>query len=204
MAETKLEKALLNVGAGNRELGVPEYFNGWRQDHLDIDPEVKPDIVMDAREMKQLRSASYDAIFCSHNLEHYHRHDCLKVIDGFHHVLKEDGFVEVHVPDMAGMMKHVVANNLDIDDVLYESRSGPILVRDMIYGYHVEIERSGHDFYLHKTGFTAPSLWKLFRSRGFPQGGVTSVNLQLVGYFFKKMPSVEQQRMLGLQPAPAR
>ncbi len=37
--------------------------------------------------------------------------------------------------------------NLDLEDVLYTSPAGPIMVLDVIYGYGVEIARSGHDFY---------------------------------------------------------
>jgi predicted SAM-dependent methyltransferase len=199
MSESRPQKALLNVGAGKREFAVPAHYSGWRQDFLDVDPAVKPDIVMDAREMTRLAAGTYEAIFCSHNLEHYHRHDCVKVIDGFRHVLTPDGFVEVHVPDIGALMKHVVANNLDIDDVVHASPEGAVLVRDMIYGYHVEIERSGHDFYLHKTGFTASSLWKTFMSVGFTHGGVICGNLALLGYFFKQTPSEEVQKLLGLR-----
>ena len=52
----------------------------------------------------------------------------------------------------------MVEKNLDIDDFLYQSPEGPITVRDVIYGYGAEIERSGNDFYAHKTGFTKKSL----------------------------------------------
>ena len=102
------------------------------------------------------------------------------------------------------MMKHVVANNLDIDDVLYESRSGPILVRDMIYGYHVEIETTGNDFFAHKTGFGAKSLKKIFVENGFVASAITSVGIDLFGFFFAQLPTEEHCRMLGLRRDVAR
>lgn len=192
-------KAVLNVGGGaNRNL-LPGHYAGWRQDLLDIDPEVKPDVLMDARELLSATPAAYDAIFCSHNLEHYHRADCVKVIRGFDHVLAPGGFIEIWVPDFDAVVRHIVQRNLDIDDVLRDSPVGPILVRDVIYGFHKEIERSGNDFYCHKTAFTKKSLETLLRSNGFGFSGVGSHDYcQLFGYFFKQMPTPEQLQMLKL------
>ena len=64
-------------------------------------------------------------------------------------------------------MQAVVANKLDIDDVLYHFPGGPILVRDVIYGYHVEIEASGQEFFAHKTGFTKASMQNFMLRAGF-------------------------------------
>ena len=46
--------------------------------------------------------------------------------------------------DLEALMREVVHQGMDIDDELYVAPSGPILVRDVIYGHHGEIERSGH------------------------------------------------------------
>lgn len=56
---------------------------------------------------------------------------------------------------------------LDIDDFLSHSPAGAITPRDVIYGYGVEIERSGQDFYVHKAGFTKKSLTALLEKCGF-------------------------------------
>ncbi len=69
----------------------------------------------------QLAAGQYDAVYCSHNLEHYYKHDGPKVLTGFLHVLKPDGFAEIRVPDMNSVMKRVVESKLDIEDVLYQS-----------------------------------------------------------------------------------
>ena len=54
---------VLNVGGGtNRQL--PKQYAGWEQDVLDIDPNVKPDILCDAKLMRKLPAAKYDAVFC--------------------------------------------------------------------------------------------------------------------------------------------
>ncbi len=57
-----------------------------------------------------LSANEYDAVYCSHNLEHYYRHDVPGVLKGFHHVLKDYGFADISVPDIDALMKTVVQN----------------------------------------------------------------------------------------------
>jgi SAM-dependent methyltransferase len=193
-------KVVLNVGAGSSNIGIPDYYASWRQERLDIDPKCKPDVLLDARNLRTLKAETYDAIYCSHNLEHYHRRDAALVIQGFAHILKPDGFVEIAVPDLAWVMRHVVEQHLDIDDLLYHTASGmPILVRDVIFGYHKEVEIEGNDFFLHKTGFTPPSLVRLCHQNGLPYNAVGSRFIfEITGFFFKQYPTEEHQRLLGL------
>ncbi len=194
--------AVLNVGGGSKNIAISPHYAGWRHDLLDIDPRGNPDVVKDARELCTLPPAAYDAIYCSHNLEHYHRHHVTQVIRGFHHVLKLGGFAEIHVPDLGTVLRHVVQNNMDLDDQLYISALGPILVRDVIYGYHVEIEKSGQDFYAHKTGFTARSLARIMQEGGFPiQAIFARSTFELSGYFFKQPPAPELMKLLRINPA---
>jgi predicted SAM-dependent methyltransferase len=67
---------------------------------LDIDPKGLPDIVCDARKIKTLDAGQFDAIYCSHNLEHYYRQDVQEVLAGFLHVLKEGRFAHILVLDI--------------------------------------------------------------------------------------------------------
>jgi hypothetical protein len=140
---------------------------------LDIDPRGNPDVVADARELAVLPAAQFDAVFCSHNLEHYYPHEGARVLAGFAHVLKDDGFAEIRVPDIKALMKHVVEAGLDVDDVVYTSPAGPITAHDMLYGWSVELEQSGRDFYSHKSGFSprhcSASCAKRVRRRGAGQ-----------------------------------
>ncbi|WP_291206919.1 methyltransferase domain-containing protein [Hyphomonas sp.] len=161
------QRKVLNVGGNNKEIRIPQYYAGFEHLLLDIDPVGKPDIVCDARAMKSLSAAQFDAIYCSHNLEHFFAHDVPKVLSGFLHVLRPDGFAEIRVPDLDLVMKAYVAKNLDIESVLYQSGAGPILVRDVLYGFGKQIERSGVDFYAHKTGFTHASLTRALFAAGF-------------------------------------
>lgn len=192
-------KSVLNVGGGSKSIAIPPYFASWRHDLLDIDPRLNPDVLMDARELQKLPAATYDAIYCSHNLEHYHRADGATVLSGFAHLLKADGFAEIRVPDILAVIKHVAQHGMDVDDVLYESPAGPILVRDVFYGFRLQVEQGNH-WYAHKTGFSPQSLINLAMGRGFHTYAVTSHNqFEITGYFFKQPPTREVAAMLNLR-----
>lgn len=156
---------------------------------LDIDSGRNPDILCDGRNLVTLPEAQFDAVYCSHNLEHYYRHDTHKVLEGFRHVLKDDGFAHILVPDLGELMRTVVARKLDIDDFLYRSPAGPITVRDVIYGYGIEIERSGNDFFAHKTGFTEKSLYLLLVKSGFAPVFIGTGNFEIRAIAFKRKPT---------------
>jgi SAM-dependent methyltransferase len=192
-------RRVLNVGGNNKTIPLPPQYEGWEHVLLDIDPRGNPDVVCDAREMGKLEAASYDSVYCSHNLEHYHRHDAVKVVAGFAHVLKPDGFALVRVPDMRELMQIVVQKNLDIDDLLYQSPAGPILVRDVIYGYGREIESSGNDFYAHKTGFTQKSLRAVLMAGGFSMVFAGAGNLEVSAVACKAAPSPWVSALFKLQ-----
>lgn len=196
-------KKVLNVGGNSREIPLPPIYAGWDQCLLDIDPRGNPDILCDARELAQQPAAAFDAVYCSHNLEHYYRHDVRKVLAGFAHVLKPGGFVHIVVPDIAAVMRHVVGTGMDIGDVLYQSPAGPIAVLDVIYGYGVEIERSGNPFYAHKTGFSQQSLIAALQAAGFAAVYSGTGNFEVVAYGFVGLPPAEHARLLGLPVATA-
>lgn len=195
---------VLNVGGATKDIALPAHYKGWRHLLLDIDPRGGADIVCDARELITTLPHQFDAVYCSHNLEHYFPHDSERVLRGFAHILKPDGFAEIRVPDIAAVMRAMVERGLDIDDVLYQSDVGPILVRDVIYGWHVEIERSGQDFYAHKTGFTARSLTAALHRTGFPHVAlVTPIGVHEVRAFaFKQEPTVARLSALDIPAKP--
>jgi hypothetical protein len=190
---------VLDIGSGSAAIPLPQHYAGWERHRLDIDPATNPDVLLDARDLLSRPAGEYTAVYCSHNLEHYHRHDGLKVLRGMRHVCKPDAFVEIIVPDLGGVMKWVVERNIDLDDVLYTLPGKPILVRDVLYGYHVEIEKSGNDFFAHRTGFTTKSLLNFVNSAGFARVIVgVQRPFELTAYGFCAPPKLRQLQMLGL------
>jgi SAM-dependent methyltransferase len=191
---------VLNVGGGSKAMAIPSHYDGWEHLLLDVDPRGAPDIVCDARELEALDASQFDAIYCSHNLEHYYQHDSAKVLRGFRHLLKHDGFAEIKVPDLESVIRRVIESKMDLGDVLYQSPRGPISALDVIYGYGTEIEQTGKDYYAHKTGFTAKLLYEALERAGFASVHVYVVAdaFELRAFAFRSQPTTAQQQLLGL------
>ena len=191
---------VLNVGGGSKQIAIPSHYESWIHCLLDVAPGPDVDLVLDSRHLTKLDPGQFDAIYCSHNLEHYYSHDCPKVLAGFLHVLKPNGFAEIRVPDMTAVVQAMVNNGLDIDDVLYNSSAGPISVHDVFYGWGPEIERSGVDFYAHKRGFTVQSLTAELKRAGFMWvvTNVTGAGYEIRALGFKSEPTEAQKTTFGL------
>jgi len=192
--------SVLNVGGNSKAIPLPPIFNGYEHVLLDIDPKGSPDLLCDARELQTTPAAQYDTVYCSHNLEHYYRHDVKKVLAGFIHVLKPHGFAHILVPDIMAVIKTVMERNLDLDDVLYQSPAGPIQVMDVLWGWSRQIERSGVDFYAHKTGFSRPMLTKMLTAAGFQAVYSRAGNLEISAFAFLRPPDEATRTRLGLPP----
>lgn len=191
---------LLNVGGGSKAIAISPWFASFEHVLLDIDPKGAPDIRSDARDLRKLAPAEFDAIYCSHNLEHYHAHDVPAVLAGFLHVLKSDGFAEIRVPDLDAVMRAYVGKGLDLEGELYRAAAGPILVRDVIYGWGSRIARTGEDFYAHKTGFTPASLIRALRAAGFgPIVRRPGRAYELLLIAFRSPPTPAQTALLALK-----
>lgn len=198
-------RRVLNVGGGSKGVALPPHFEHWEQLLLDIDPRTGADLVCDARALRESAEAqAYDAVYCSHNLEHYYRHDVDKVLQGFLHALKADGFAEIRVPDIGELIKLLARNELDIEQEIYTSNIGAITAHDMVYGYAPEIEASGQDFYAHKTGFSRDSLLRALHTNGFREIYFAQplALLELHVFAFKAGASAARRAELGLgEPA---
>ena len=191
---------VLNVGGFSKTIPIPPHYTGWDHLLLDIDPEANPDVVCDARTLDRLEPAQFDAVYCSHNLEHYYKHEGARVLRGMLHVLKPDGFAEFRVPDLRSVMRKFVVDDLELEDVLYVAPAGPITIRDVIYGWDKKIALSGEDFFAHKTGFTAASLRTVLNDAGFART-MTIVNegrFEIAALAFKAEPTLYQRELLKL------
>jgi SAM-dependent methyltransferase len=191
-------KRLLNVGGGSKSIPLPPEYTGFEHVLLDIDPQGAPDIVLDGRQLGELAPAQFDAIYCSHNLEHYFRHDVPKVLGGFFHVLKPGGFAQIRVPDLTELMRRVVQGKIDLEETLYVSPAGPIAPIDVIYGLGRQIETSGVDFFAHKTGFSDQSLARAVERAGFAPNFSRVADLEINLIAFKGTPDPDNLRLFGI------
>lgn len=161
------ERVVLNVGCGYplRTRLHPYFQNeGWRELRLDVDPAVKPDICCSMTEMTPVATASVDAVWSSHNLEHLYRHEVPRALSEFCRVLRPRGLLLVTLPDLQKVAELVAQDKLE--EAVYVSPSGPITPLDMIFG-HIASLAQGRGYMAHKTGFTATSLQRLLAGAGF-------------------------------------
>lgn len=196
---------VLNVGGASKTIPLPGHYAGWAHVLLDIAAGKDVDLVADARGLGEFPPSAFDAVYCSHNVEHYYPHEVPLILAGFRHVLKEDGFAEIRVPDLESVLRTMVERGLDVEDALYQSRAGPISVRDVLYGLGSAIAE-GKIYFAHKTGFTQRSLRKALDAAGFaevrelaPLGGY-----EIRVAAFQRAPNPAQLRSLGLGGAAAR
>ena len=180
---------VLNVGGG--PVQIDARYEGWDVVLLDIDPAVQPDICLDAREMGGLPAGQYDAVYASHVLEHFPEHEIPRVLGGFYHVLTDEGFADVRVPDVRAVMVEVVRRGLDLDSELYRAPVGPIRVGDVLWGWQKQIAASGQPFYAHRWGFSRAVLGRALKAAGFEYVLIGSGRYELRALAYKQRPESE-------------
>jgi SAM-dependent methyltransferase len=149
----------------------------WEEVRLDIDPEVKPDVVGSITRLDlSFSPQSFDALWSSHVLEHLYAHEVYPALRQFFRVLKPNGFALIMSPDLEAVAHHIIKHG--IAAVAYESPAGPIRPLDMLYGHSRAIER-GQYYMAHRTGFTAERLSNLLLSAGFSTVSTRSENFEV-------------------------
>ena len=149
---------VLHVGCGPKTLSrMPEFFQDgtWSEIRLDIDPDVRPDVIGTMTDMAAVESGSVQAVFSSHNVEHLFPHEVPVALAEFRRVLDPEGFALITCPDLQSVAAHVAEGRLSTP--LYQSGLGPISAIDILYGHRASIER-GNVFMAHRGGFTMKTL----------------------------------------------
>jgi protein O-GlcNAc transferase len=161
-------KTILHVGPGHRSNGakLPLGFQAaeYKEIRLDIDPSNEPDILGSMLDMSAVATASVDAVYSAHNIEHVHAHEVPTVLGEFLRVLKPDGFAVITCPDLQSVCALVAQDKLT--EAAYQSPAGPITPLDILYGHSAAVA-AGFNFMAHKTGFTEKSLTQALQTAGF-------------------------------------
>lgn len=172
--QQRAHKRFLNVGCGSaRPERLPECFQqpSWQQVRLDINPAVKPDIITDTTDLSTVETASMDAVFSSHNLEHLYLHDTAAALNEMHRVIRPGGFLLITLPDLQQVAQWIAEGKLT--EVIYQSPAGPITPLDILYGHQRSVAE-GNTFMAHKSGFDKHSLSEALLNAGFSETRVTA------------------------------
>ncbi|GEM_PF-236271 len=179
------KKKLLHVGCGGyNPNALPKEFSRdqWLEIRLDINPDVKPDIIGTITDLSNVPDNSVDAIYSSHNLEHIESHEVPVALAGFYRVLKLNGLVFITLPDIQKVAEYVSQGKLE--ETLYISPAGPICAIDILYGLRTSIQQ-GNYYMAHRTAFTAKTLEQKLIQAGFKNVNVIKDNLNLFAKGYK-------------------
>jgi len=161
---------LLHVGCGGDPL--PYFLQDYAETRLDIDDTHKPDILASMTDMGDI--GEFDAILCSHSLEHLLPHDVAKALTEFVRVLKPGGFSVIFVPDLEDVKA--------TEEPLFEAPCGTITGLDLLYGLRSLLHVM--PYMAHRTGFIAKTLEQAVLNAGFTKAVTTRLpnyNLMCVG-----------------------
>jgi len=89
---------------------------GWV--NLDINPDVKPDVIGDARSMPMFADATFSEIHASHLLEHFYEHEIIPVLKEWNRILIPGGSLTIVVPDVEKVARWWVEGRLTETEVL--------------------------------------------------------------------------------------
>jgi SAM-dependent methyltransferase len=158
---------LLNVGSGALDASsVPVYFKDWQQLRVDVDEDVKPDIVADLTDLSPIASGSADAIWAAHCVEHLYEHQVRIALGEFRRVLRDDGFLCVIVPDLQLVAHYVMEDKLH--EPLYQSPAGSVTPHDIFFGFGPAIA-GGRISMAHRCGFTPGMLQRCFQQQPYAE-----------------------------------
>lgn len=153
---------VLHAGCGGESL--PDWLDASVETRLDINPEHSPDFVASITDLGDI--GEYDAVYCSHCLEHVHGYEVARTLAEFHRVLRPGGCALIVVPDLEDARP--------TDEVLYVSPAGPVTGHDLIYGKQELVEHMPH--MAHHTGFTAATLALGLEGAGFGPVAVSRIS----------------------------
>ena len=192
-------KNLLNVGCGHSNISQIRGFDSkiWNEIRLDIDSNVKPDIIGSLTDMSKVETGSVDAIYSAYNLDHIYAHEVPIALKEFYRVLNNDGIAFVRCPDLQTVCDLIAQDKLL--EPLYESPIGPIFPIDILFGNRQQIMK-GNEYMAKKVGFTYSVLNKTFAEAGFQArygGRMPSNGGELAIVAFKQKKSEEQIKQIA-------
>lgn len=163
---------VLNAGAGWTPLLDLTYaadeFQGWEEIRLDCNPDTKPHMLSDIRDINA-QDAQFDAVYSCHTLEHIYPSHVHYALDEFYRVLKDGGFIVMYLPDAKKIAQKILEDKQE--EVQYERDGNKIRAVDMIFG--LEGSDTNNPAMMHHTVFTDNSIKEKLTEAGFKNVSIT-------------------------------
>jgi ubiquinone/menaquinone biosynthesis C-methylase UbiE len=158
-------KTVLHIGAGGGK--VPQDMfpeTEWEEVSLDINPDVKPDIIASSIRIDGVSDNTFDAAYSSHSIEHLYAYEVPWALAEMYRVIKPGGAAVIICPDLLEVARCIV--NKGLTATAYECDAGAITPLDMLYG-HVGMVAAGNEYMQHRCGFTAETIRHEMECEGF-------------------------------------
>lgn len=187
---------LLNIGCGPVGIPVPSTYRDWEIVRLDVEAEFTPDLLMDAMGLDTLDAGQFDAAYASHLLEHIYPAEVGRFLGSVRHVLTDDGFFELRVPDALAACERAAEAGM-LDAHCYDSPAGPVTSWDILYGYLAYQQRYGEP-QAHHCGYSSASLVDTLHAGGFSLVYVAQRNFELRAVACKTHLDAEMMDRIGI------
>lgn len=149
----------MNVNIGSGERPRDGFVN------VDFRPEVNPEIIADAEDVKKIGLGLYDHLLAEHILEHFSFLKTVEVLKKWRSLLKDGGTFEIHVPNGEWQVNAVANGQITWDEFV-----------DYAYGAQT------YEGNFHFTSFNADLLRRCLEEAGFKNVTVTDVTQVLVAF----------------------
>jgi ubiquinone/menaquinone biosynthesis C-methylase UbiE len=136
----------LHIGPGKT------YLPGWT--NIDVFSNIRADIYASALAIPY-PAETFDIIYASHILEHFHRHVILAVLTHWRHLLKFGGILRLAVPDFTAIIERYDETN-DLEELLGLLYGGQSSV---LNNHCIVFDKRLLTKYLHLVGFRKVRLW---------------------------------------------
>lgn len=164
------QKLVLEIGANLKpQAQFVDQWQGAKILTLDVDEQMKPDILADAEDMPPELYDKLDGLLASHVLEHFSYWKTDKVLDGWIRCLKEGAELHILVPSLEWAAREVLSEN-----------PSPAVYAQLFAG-------QVNQWDVHLTGFTMRKLRQLMQKHGInvnvARTGIYHVRVGTMGEF---------------------
>lgn len=164
-ADKRSRPVFINAGSGApRNSRLPLFFGKWKEIRVDVDPELKPDVVANIVDLSAIPDGTVDAVWSAHCVEHLFAYQVPMALGEFRRVLCETGFACIIVPDLQAIADWIATDRLH--ETIYVSTAGPVTAHDMVWGFGLAIA-DGKAAMAHHCGFTPTLFSRCLAEAGF-------------------------------------